>query len=424
MAQELVRDPVHGFIELESYELQLIDTYPFQRLRHIRQLGLTSYVYPGAEHTRFQHSLGVCHLGGKALDVLGRQSLFLRALGGRRELKRWRRVFRAACLLHDVGHPPFSHASEGLLPDGLSHDDMGRRVLESHDGMSDILERAHVEPADVAAVMGGDPLNRDCAVPVLLLRALLSGHLGVDRMDYLLRDSLFCGVRYGVFDVDRLINCLVVYENEEAEGPAIGVREGGVHAAEGLLLARYYMFTQVYFHKVRRAYDIALTELMKKLLPDGRFPAEVCEYLKWDDRLVWARLSRSKSQWARSIRKRDHLKMADTTGEHPRTEELQLFRIAVDQLRRELPSVRLWRDMAEANVYAPSPPDEVGVVPDTGQMKRRAWALGQKSMPLQNISPVKTERLYCRPSDLKRVRSLLKRIKNKQRRALDHDREP
>ncbi|MEM7050858.1 MAG: HD domain-containing protein [Acidobacteriota bacterium] len=180
-----LRDPVHGFIRADSLEAALIDSAPLQRLRSIRQLGLTHLVFPGAEHSRFSHALGAMELAGRAYDSLAAKS------GGRLPESRTcreRRLVRAAALLHDIGHAPFSHSAEELFEEGIDHEEMTRRLLRL-DELQVPFERHGdgLTAADVDELLAGrgDPL----------LGQIISGELDVDKMDYLLRDSLFCGVR-------------------------------------------------------------------------------------------------------------------------------------------------------------------------------------------------------------------------------------
>ena len=256
------RCPVHGFIEVSDWERSVIDQPAFQRLRRIRQLGWTDYVYPGGTHTRFEHSLGVMHVATRMYDAISKrsESLLQSRLAyddvGR---KRDRQLIRFAALLHDVGHGPFSHASEELLPirpatnKKYSHEQYSaeivrhrlQRAIEEHP----TNENMSLSADDIASMIDGTSLNRR----VLFWRELIEGQMDADRMDYLLRDSHHLGVQYGRFDLDRLVATVMAVEmrREDPEGSdcRLAVEEGGWHAAVGLILARYFMFTQVYFHR-------------------------------------------------------------------------------------------------------------------------------------------------------------------------------
>ncbi len=243
-----LRDPIHGFIETDALEAALVDSRPLQRLRFIHQLGLTFLVYPGAEHSRFSHVLGAMTLAGRMVDaLLGKSPGLLPP----EERRRARRLARLAALFHDAGHAPFSHSAEELFEGGIDHEAMTARLLAS-DEISALFERHGdgIAPREVAALLAGDvPPERR------FLTQVISGELDVDKMDYLLRDSLYCGVRYGVYDLDRLLDTLAVVADPETGALGVGVEEGGVHAVEALVLARYYMFTQVYFNVTGKAFD-------------------------------------------------------------------------------------------------------------------------------------------------------------------------
>src|SRR6185312_11446553 len=281
-----IRDPVHGFIRADPLETALINSRPVQRLRFIHQLGFTFLVFPGAEHTRFGHVLGAMHLAGRVYDALCSKIGSKSAAQGEHLLSAGahspeRRVARAAALLHDLGHAPFSHSAEDLFEGGIDHEEMTRRLL----GTEEVEEifRAHGEgigTADVARLLagGGSPTER-------LLSKIVSGELDVDKMDYLLRDSLFCGVRYGTYDLERLLDTILPTKDPETGEWGIGVEEGGVHALEALVMARYYMFTQVYFNVTGKAMELHLNEWLEE--QEWRWAAAPEAFLGQDDVSVW-----------------------------------------------------------------------------------------------------------------------------------------
>ncbi len=276
MATYEIRDPIHRTIVIDDDERRVVDHAAVQRLRSIRQLGFVSLVYPGAVHDRFQHSLGVMHLAGERFRQLIARAPERFAGFGQDDLDHAYRVLRFAGLLHDAGHAPFSHTSEEFFPDvgcvalpedwyrqgqrpgrrQATHEDFGLAILHAlaRDGaMDEAIAR------DVAAVLS--PTVRRARLAGLgplvgILRALVSGELDADRCDYLLRDSHFAGVSYGLYDLPRLIACETVLAGPD--GPELGLDAHGVHAFEALLLARYHMFQQVYFHKTPPAFEYYL----------------------------------------------------------------------------------------------------------------------------------------------------------------------
>src|SRR6266700_3398736 len=252
MSERIYRDPVHNIIRLRTDNnegelmMRLIDTPEFQRLRRIKQLGLGLYTYQGAEHSRFTHSLGAFHLMTRVLDRLGERHSI--AEGDRA-------AARAAALLHDVGHGSFSHVMEKVL--GFHHEKWTVQVLLSEDTEIGQLLRAHSTelPAKVAAVIEGH-------FQPAALAHLVSSQLDVDRMDYLLRDSLMTGAKYGIFDLEWIINALAIDE----ESDRIYVAARGLYAVEEYLQARYYMFRQVYFHRTLRSAEAVLRSILRRAL--------------------------------------------------------------------------------------------------------------------------------------------------------------
>lgn len=296
-----IRDPVHVFIKLDSEERQVLDSPPFQRLRCIHQLAMTYQVYPGATHRRFEHSLGVMELASRVYDIITTpenltdeiRHLFPQTQN-RDQRGYWRRVLRISALCHDIGHLPFSHASEELMPTGWDHEKMTRELILSP-SMREIWSsmRPKPEPADIVKLALGPKKAPDLKFSdweILLAEIIVGDAFGVDRMDYLLRDSLHTGVAYGRFDHFRLIDTMRILsppahggELENSLEPYIGVEAGGLQSAESLLLARYFMFSQVYFHPIRRIYDIHLKDFLSEWLEGGCFPTDSEQFLAVTD---------------------------------------------------------------------------------------------------------------------------------------------
>ena len=226
--------------------VKLVDTLEFQRLRRIKQLGLALYTYQSAEHSRFTHSLGALHLATRILDNLGAKY---------RISAEDRTAVRVAALLHDIGHGAFSHVIEPIL--GFHHEDFTIRAVLSNETEVGKILRAFSQalPQNVAGIIAGT--FRPTA-----LAQLVSSQLDVDRMDYLLRDSLMTGAKYGIYDLEWIIKSLEIDEKNDR----LYVAARGIYAVEDYLQARYYMFRQVYFHRTLRAAETVLRSLLKRAL--------------------------------------------------------------------------------------------------------------------------------------------------------------
>ena len=297
-----IRDPIHVFVRLDTDERKVLDSRPFQRLRHIHQLATTYLLYPGATHRRFEHSLGVMELASRVFDVITADENIhnqIRYIMPNNDQKTyWRRVLRMAALCHDLGHLPFSHAAETeLLPTGWNHERMTAEIIRSKE-MKGIWEDELIMPLKteqiVKVALGPEEagkLSLELDDWETILSEIITGDtFGVDRMDYLLRDSLHSGVAYGKFDHYRLIDTLRILPKSEGEKgskePVLGLTAGGLQSAEALLWARYFMFSQVYLHRVRKIYDIHLKDFLKEWLPDGKFSTKIEDYLAITDNEV------------------------------------------------------------------------------------------------------------------------------------------
>jgi len=293
-----MRDTIHGIIPISPDEMAIIDTPPFQRLRHIRQLATTYLVYPGAEHTRFGHSIGVMHIASRVIQGLRKKCPdAFHGTDSNLQAIHWdwmEQTLRLMALTHDLGHPPFSHAGEDLLPNNAKHEDYTREiVLKTEIGFiinsigQKFCEKHSTDAFPITAqtvvdtYLGKNLLQNDQHV----LNFLMDSELDCDKMDYLLRDSHYCGVSYGHYDLERLLSAIdigVAVSDEHVK--VIAVHEDGLHAFEEFVLARYFMFLQVYFHKTRRILDMSLQRYLKQVLPKGYpKPKDIEKYLAWDD---------------------------------------------------------------------------------------------------------------------------------------------
>jgi HD superfamily phosphohydrolase len=300
-----IRDPIHIFVRLDSTERKVLDSSAYQRLRNITQLALTYLIYPGATHKRFEHSLGVMELASRVFDTItSEQNItdtirdLVPEITNPDEKNYWRRVLRMAALCHDMGHLPFSHAAEDeLLPAGWSHERLSRSIIES-ELMVPIWKgmRPPLEPEHIVRVAVGARKAKDLTFSKwerILSEIIVGDAFGVDRIDYLLRDSHHTGVAYGKFDHYRLIDEIRILPSTEASTePALGIEEGGIYSAEALALARYFMFSQVYYHPIRLIYDRHLKDFLVEwlakgsLFSGGTFSTKIEEHLQVTDNEV------------------------------------------------------------------------------------------------------------------------------------------
>ncbi|MEE3490237.1 HD domain-containing protein [uncultured Methanobrevibacter sp.] len=263
--KKFIRDSVYGDITLDGFELRIMDMPQFQRLRRIKQLGLISLIYPGATHTRFEHCIGTMNLGSKLSEELELTS---------DEIE----LVRASALLHDVGHGPFSHVSEGVL--SVPHEELSKYVI-TKTSMRDLLE----EKFDVNEIV--DIINGKG-----YLGPIVSGELDVDRMDYLLRDSHNTGVSYGKIDYERLISNLTL-----DDGLILDIK--GVQAAEGALVSRYFMYPSVYQHHTTRIVNTMFRRALKKIINEGVINEN--EIYKYDDSDIIATFRHCENEYANDI---------------------------------------------------------------------------------------------------------------------------
>lgn len=274
---KIIKDPVHGYIEADDTVLPVLDSPELQRLRHITQLGFANLVYPGANHSRFEHSLGTMHLA----DAMCRQiDLDDDA----------RRLITVSALLHDIGHGPLSHVIEPVMAEfaGRRHHEID--WLLAGDEMSDLLNHCDLDWREVSAVIGGSHH----------LSGIIHGDLDVDRMDYLMRDAHYTGVPYGTVDGPRLIRSTVLTD------AGIALDESGISAAESLLIARTLMRPAVYFHHVSRiATRMFILAVTEDLTAGGRV-GDATAMMRMDDAACIQHLLHSESGVARRLMERVH----------------------------------------------------------------------------------------------------------------------
>ncbi len=266
----IIKDELYGTIEFNETQGRIIDSTEFQRLRGIRQMSVTNLVYPGANHTRFEHSLGTSHLA----------SVIANRLIDDRDAREKIKLFG---LVHDIGHTAFSHEGEDVLKDYLGeHEKIGKKIIEKG-GIADILDENY-GAKNICDMFGKE--------------TIIEADIGADRMDYLKRDALNTGVAYGVIDTDRLVHTV------RLSGKELCISEGGLEAAESLLVGRFMMFSTVYLHKTVRIATAMLHRAIRNSIEDGTIKPE--EFIYMGDEVAYWRMrdSRDGGEYAKRILER------------------------------------------------------------------------------------------------------------------------
>jgi HD superfamily phosphohydrolase len=384
----ILRDPVHGLVAFEGDEerlaLALLDTREVQRLRRVRQLGLTSLVFPGAEHSRFAHAVGAAHVMSRLKERVTRVQGDV-APDQRLDARRGRDAF-AAALLHDLGHGPFSHLFEEVVPDARPHEEWTVTILlDPSTDVHQALRSFDPEmPARVADLISGRH-------ELPWLASTVSSVLDVDRCDYLLRDSHMTGVRYGIYDLDWLLRALTFGELVAADGSrrtvlAIEGRKG-LPPIEGFFLARHFMYQQVYHHKATRAAESLVRAVLRRIRTEVRDgsssscavpsalrraalgePPSLGEYLELDDAVLSSALAQCEhgrdpvlADLARRFRNRvlpKTVPLADAPEHEGDWHDAHERARTIARSRGLDPDLYVWLDVADDVPYSDEGPDE------------------------------------------------------------------
>ena len=270
MAHLDIIDPIHDFVRVYDNELKIIDTPIFQRLRRIRQLSGAHLIYPGAQHTRFEHSLGVMHIASMAGQALAEKGIV-----SSDDIQN----LRLAGLLHDIGHGPFSHLFEEIFEEKrkISHEDLGRDIILKTE-IGDIISKNGFDKKLITKLAFGDS-------KLQFMNEIISGALSADIMDYLLRDGYFTGAEHAKIDHHRLTHSLDVYKNK------LALDKSSLVNFETMMISRFQMFKAVYFHKTVRAGEVMLLEAMDLAEDElGLSSMNLDEYLKLSDDVILAKL--------------------------------------------------------------------------------------------------------------------------------------
>jgi len=316
-----IKDPVHGYVYITEAEKQLIDSYPFQRLHRLRQLAGSEFVYSGANHTRFEHSIGVMYLAGKLTENQNLSQLL-----SEDEVQ----IVRMASLLHDVGHGPFSHVFEHLLVKFLSktHEDMTRWIIQKSE-LRDIISGLGYDADAIGKLAVGELRRRGKA----FLDQIIQSAVDVDKLDFVVRDTYHTGAEYGYVDVFRLIHMLDVL------GENLAVDVGALSALESFVLARLESFRSIYFHRVGRAAQIMLATAMEEANDElGLVEFDSPEdYLALNDYTVWTMLKECKKSRGimENLERRRLLKCAYNRTFHVR-EKMVPSIFSVDEVREQM----------------------------------------------------------------------------------------
>ena len=415
---------IHGFIGISEWERDILNHPALQRLRRIRQLGLSDMVYPGSVHTRFEHSLGAMHVASRMFSEICKRSLD-RLSELKYEpagLERLHALIRVAALTHDVGHAPFSHAAEELMDgeDGMVTHERYTAGIVKH-LLRDVIENHQVNRInyqisadEVTALLTGELADSREIEHQFVWRELISGQLDADRADYLLRDAYHAGVEYGKYDLERMLVSLQLAIDPETDSPRIAISEGGWHVAESFIIARYMMFTQVYFQHTRRVYDkhcvMATREVLLKdtkragrarLLPHANDADSLNEYLEWDDWRVLGHVKEGEGgEHGTALLERTHFRRVFETPEVPSDKDLEFF----ETLTGELGDMVGFVDEAQSSWYW----QEADALIDGRDGVKR---LSQLSTIVGNMKTVNRHRVYVRPSDRERAEQVVRLAK-------------
>ncbi len=416
-----VRDPIHGTLIVEDAEVPLVDSRFFQRLRHIKQLGFGEMAFPGATHTRHAHSLGAMHVASRLFDSVAARSRL-----PERERGRLKQAVRAAVLFHDLGHMPLSHASERIAPprDRLrlpawllgeqgaqaSHEDFTAKLMLDS-SLTPVLARQlapfGLTPEGIAALVvgaeppGGSPFVAEGRDWGPLLRQLVSGELDADRMDYLLRDSVYTGVNYGRYDLDWLVQNLLPIERDGQV--FLGLAKAAIFAFEDFLLSRFHMFLSVYYHHTSVNFDEMLRRFYQEQPQGFEIPADPEAFLGCDDVALASALRASHNRWAKRIVAREGYKLIVQATELDRDYDLPALSQALAQEGIEHFQVETLGVLSKYFGKSGGPPLYV-VDPHAGL-----------TIPIAEYTPLyqryagslRISRIYCAPERAGRARELL-----------------
>jgi len=254
---KVVRDPIHGNIQIKDYFIELLETPEIQRLYNIKQLGFAHLVFPGAHHTRLEHSLGTYKIATQISEILNLEA-------------QEREIITCAAFLHDIGHGPFSHTLEFILREkfDVDHIDLTEKLITGAYEIFESDEKKFIQSQSVCQILDKTDIDKKAIVKVIrgksykkpYLRQILNSAIDVDQLDYLIRDAYYTGVAYGMIDIERLLQTLIIYEKN------LTIKRKGVGVIENILMARGLMYSSVYFHKTVRIAELMLSKALEEII--------------------------------------------------------------------------------------------------------------------------------------------------------------
>ena len=422
-------DPLYDYIYLEEDEAKIINHIAFQRLRSIRQLGFSEHAFPSGTHNRFTHSLGVCHLAGKAFDSIFNKSKALAFSFKKKQT--FRKLLRVSALLHDIGHGPLSHSSESLMPPlehlelekylkkakgrQARHEDYSLKFIMEKEGLYPLLKEIGVEPTAAAQLLHPDFLGDSSFFEeeglnfLPILRQIISSDFDVDRMDYLSRDSLYCGVKYGLIDFTWLISHFDYYIKNQKLFLAVSGR--ALYTLESMLLGRQHMRLIVYFHHKSAIYNQMLKNYSKEC--QWYLPTDIQGYINFTDNLLFEKLRLNKDkEWAgRIIEKKPYIRLYESIST---TKDKEKSQNQIDSLENYLNTENkaFIAINSEKHSIKPSKPKTYPVY-----LKNKALNQFQEldsSTAFFKLPQRCLQRIYIRPEDFHQAKEILKKIQIEQ----------